>query len=163
MRHEAFITPSFTRHTLGVAISTVLLAALNTASANGLVAVDGPMGTALVGGDAAVPVIDIVAPNAQGLSHNRWQDYNVGASGLVLNNSVAAGQAQIGQRKIDVGANAQFDNRAANTILNEVVGVRGSSINGEQVIFGEDADYAYDADIGSIDRHSAIGCLYPSR
>ena len=141
MRHEAFITPSFTRHTLGVAISTVLLAALNTASANGLVAVDGPMGTALVGGDAAVPVIDIVAPNAQGLSHNRWQDYNVGASGLVLNNSVAAGQAQIGQRKIDVGANAQFDNRAANTILNEVVGVRGSSINGEQVIFGEDADY----------------------
>ena len=141
MRHEAFITPSFTRHTLGVAISTVLLAALNTASADGLVAVDGPRGTALVGGDAAVPVIDIVAPNAQGLSHNRWQDYNVGASGLVLNNSVAAGQAQIGQRKIDVGANAQFDNRAANTILNEVVGVRGSSINGEQVIFGEDADY----------------------
>ena len=141
MRHEVFKTPSFTRHTLGVAISTVLLAALNTASADGLVPVDGPMGTALVGGDASVPVIDIVAPNAQGLSHNRWRDYNVDAAGLVLNNSLATGQAQVGGQGLALGANAQFAGVAARTILNEVVGPRDSSIQGEQVIFGQAADY----------------------
>lgn len=141
MRHEAFKTPTFTRHTLGLAISTFLLAALNSASADGLVPVDGPMGTALVGGDAAVPVVDIVAPNAQGLSHNRWQDYNVASVGVVLNNSLASGKAQVGGVDLDVNANAQFSGAAASTILNEVVGTRSSTIDGEQVIFGQAADY----------------------
>ncbi len=140
--HPATPKPhAFARHTLALAISAVLLTTLNPASADNLVAVDGPMGTATVEIQAQVPIVDIVAPNAQGLSHNRWQDYNVGTAGLVLNNSLSAGQAQIGGVTLDVDSNAQFSGRAASTILNEVVGSRGSTVAGEQVIFGEAADY----------------------
>lgn len=141
MQQTVFKHPSFTRHTLGLAISAVLLATLEPAFAEGLVAVDGPMGMAIVDSQAHAPIIDIVAPNAQGLSHNQWQDYNVGTAGVVLNNSLAAGQAEVGGQQLAVGANSQFAGTAASTILNEVVGTRGSEINGEQVIFGQAADY----------------------
>lgn len=93
--------------------------------------------------DAAgrAPVIDIVAPNATGLSHNRYEQYNVGVPGVVLNNSLQAGRPQVGGQFQDVQANAQFKGQAASTILNEVIGRRRSDINGEQVIFGQAADY----------------------
>lgn len=87
------------------------------------------------------PVIDIVAPNATGLSHNRYEQYNVGVPGVVLNNSLQAGRPQVGGQFQDVQANAQFKGQAASTILNEVIGRRRSDINGEQVIFGQAADY----------------------
>lgn len=141
MQQAAFSTHSFTRHGLGLAVSAVLLTTLNSASASELIAADGPMGMAILGNQAGVPVVDIVAPNTQGLSHNRWQDYNVGTAGLVLNNSLAAGQVQLNGVALDIGANRQFADVAASTILNEVVGTRGSTIAGSQVIFGQAADY----------------------
>lgn len=141
MQPVALNRHAFARHTLGLAVSAVLLATLNPVSADELLAVDGPMGTAIVDVQAQVPIVGIVAPNAQGLSHNRWQDYNVGTAGLVLNNSLSAGQAQIGGVTLDVDSNAQFSDRAASVILNEVVGSRGSTVAGEQVIFGQAADY----------------------
>lgn len=87
------------------------------------------------------PVIDIVAPNAAGLSHNRYEQYNVGVPGVVLNNSLQAGRAHVGGEFQDVQANAQFKGQAASTILNEVIGRGRSDINGEQLIFGQPADY----------------------
>jgi len=87
------------------------------------------------------PVIDIVAPNAAGLSHNRYEQYNVGVPGVVLNNSLQSGRAHVGGQFQDVQANSQFKGQAASTILNEVVGRRRSEINGEQLIFGQPADY----------------------
>lgn len=39
------------------------------------------------------PVININAPNANGISHNRYGEFNIGSSGVVLNNATEAGQS----------------------------------------------------------------------
>ena len=42
-----------------------------------------------------ITVVNIAAPNANGLSHNQYQQFNVGASGLVLNNSLGAATSRL--------------------------------------------------------------------
>ena len=65
-----------------------------------------------------VPVVDIVAPNARGVSHNRYARFDVGANGLILNNSGNISKTELG------GYVAGNDNLkhsgAATLILNEV-------------------------------------------
>ncbi|MCE4530848.1 filamentous hemagglutinin N-terminal domain-containing protein, partial [Xanthomonas hortorum] len=65
-----------------------------------------------------VPVVDIVAPNARGISHNRYSNFNVGPNGLILNNSAQISKTELG------GYVAGNDNLqrsgAASLILNEV-------------------------------------------
>ncbi|HDS1735488.1 hemagglutinin repeat-containing protein [Pseudomonas sp. BP8] len=100
--------------------------------------ITGPGGTPVINPGHGVPVIDIVAPNASGLSHNQFLDYNVGKPGLVLNNAPQAGQSQLAGA---LAANPQFHGQAASTILNEVVSRNASLIEGPQEIFGRAADY----------------------
>ncbi|UVM57034.1 hemagglutinin repeat-containing protein [Pseudomonas sp. B21-012] len=107
-------------------------------AANGLQAAAGVAGTPLITDRHGVPVIDIVAPNASGLSHNQFLDYNVNKSGLVLNNALQAGQSQLAGA---LAANPQFQGQAASTILNEVISRNASRIAGPQEIFGRPADY----------------------
>jgi len=95
-------------------------------------------GGAVVSPGQGVPVVNIVAPNAAGLSHNQYLDYNVDRQGLVLNNSLAGGNSQLAGQ---LGANPQFHGRDASLILNEVISRNASSINGPQEIFGRAADY----------------------
>ena len=105
---------------------------------NGLQAAAGIAGMPLITDRHGVPVIDIVAPNASGLSHNQFLDYNVNKSGLVLNNALQAGQSQLAGA---LAANPQFQGQAASTILNEVISRNASHITGPQEIFGRPADY----------------------
>lgn len=77
-------------------------------------------------------------PNASGLSHNQFIDYNVGKPGVVLNNATVAGHSELAGA---LAANPQFQGQAASTILNEVVSRNASLIEGPQEIFGRPADY----------------------
>ncbi|WP_455926738.1 hemagglutinin repeat-containing protein [Pseudomonas capeferrum] len=95
-------------------------------------------GGATVSSNQGVPVINIVAPNSAGLSHNQFLNYDVERQGLVLNNSTLAGQSQLAGQ---LGANPQFNGRDASLILNEVISRNSSSINGPQEVFGRAADY----------------------
>ena len=106
--------------------------------AGGLSVVQGPGGNPQLQNQGGVPIVNIVAPNAGGLSHNQFLDYNVDRQGVVLNNALQAGQSQLAGQ---LAANPQFQGQAASVILNEVVSRNASAINGAQEIFGRAADY----------------------
>ncbi|WP_020565936.1 hemagglutinin repeat-containing protein [Methyloversatilis thermotolerans] len=84
-----------------------------------------------------VPVVDIAAPNAAGVSHNRYQNFDVDRQGLVLNNSTEV------QRSVLAGTvreNANLQGRAAAIILNEVVAANRSQLDGYIEIHGQRAE-----------------------
>ena len=121
------------------AIASLFLAtSLPQALAGGVVVAPGPGGTAQLQTQGGVPIVNIVAPNGAGLSHNQFLDYNVDRQGLVLNNALQAGHSQLAG---ELAANPQFQGQAASVILNEVVSRNASAINGAQEIFGRAADY----------------------
>jgi filamentous hemagglutinin len=85
------------------------------------------------------PVVNIAAPNAAGVSHNRFNSYDVGTNGLILNNSSVNAVSLIGG---GTAANANLAGRsAASLILNEVVAPNsGSLLAGYQEILGPSAE-----------------------
>lgn len=118
--------------------SLFLVAQLPQAFAGGVTVAPGPGGTPQLQNQAGVPIVNIVAPNGAGLSHNQFLDYNVDRQGLVLNNALQAGQSQLAGQ---LAANPQFQGQAASVILNEVISRNASALNGAQEIFGRSADY----------------------
>jgi filamentous hemagglutinin len=84
------------------------------------------------------PVVNIATPNAQGVSHNRFDSYDVGEDGLILNNSAANALSLLGGGTV---GNAHLANGSANLILNEVVRANaGSMLRGYQEILGPSAE-----------------------
>ncbi|MCO7571127.1 hemagglutinin repeat-containing protein [Pseudomonas chlororaphis] len=116
----------------------LLVSHLPLALAGGITVVEGPGGTPQLQNQGGVPIVNIVAPNAGGLSHNQFLDYNVGQQGVVLNNALQAGQSQLAGQ---LAANAQLQGQAASVILNEVISRNASQLNGAQEIFGRAADF----------------------
>ncbi|SEM58073.1 filamentous hemagglutinin [Pseudomonas sp. ok272] len=84
-----------------------------------------------------VPIINIAAPNASGLSHNQFRDYNVGSEGLILNN--ATGRTQSTQLGGIILGNQHLNGKAASTILNEVNGGNPSQLRGYTEVAGQAA------------------------
>ncbi len=92
------------------------------------------------GMDAApngVPVVNIAAPSASGLSHNQYTDFNVQKRGAVLNNSGQAVATELGGI---VAGNPNLGKGAAKTILNEVTSANRSHIEGYIEVAGSKAD-----------------------
>ncbi|WP_171057394.1 filamentous hemagglutinin N-terminal domain-containing protein, partial [Pseudomonas fluorescens] len=83
-----------------------------------------------------VPVIEIVNPNATGLSHNKFQSFDAVTPGVVFNNSLVNGTSSLG--------GAGFKNpklvQQANGILVDVTGPTPSNLNGTLEVFGKKAD-----------------------
>ena len=82
-----------------------------------------------------VPLVHVAAPNAAGLSLNRYQSLSVDPVGLIFNNSLVNGTSQLGGA---LGANPNFSGQAARVILNEVRGP-GSILAGPVEVFGTPA------------------------
>jgi len=86
-----------------------------------------------------VTIVDIAKANGAGLSHNQYQQYNVDAKGLVLNNVTNDQLTQQSQLAGLVSANANLD-KAAKVILNEVLSNNRSVLAGYSEVLGGKAD-----------------------
>ncbi len=99
-----------------------------------------PCYTAFAAPKASAPVVDIAAPNAAGLSHNKASSFNVGKEGLVFNNN--AGKSPVDTALAGkVNVNANLAGNAAKTILQEVTGTGATSLNGFMEIAGSKANF----------------------
>lgn len=93
--------------------------------------------TALETAPNGMPIVNITTPNAQGLSHNKFTNYNVEQKGLILNNATNVVQTQLGGY---IASNPNLASQSAKTILNEVTGTNRSLLNGYTEVAGSSAD-----------------------
>ncbi|AZF08401.1 Putative large exoprotein, ShlA/HecA/FhaA family [Pseudomonas sp. R2-37-08W] len=105
------------------------------AQAEGIV-VSAP-GTTVGAAGNGVPVVNIATPNGAGLSHNQFQQYNVGPNGVILNN--ATGTVVNTQLGGYIVGNPNLKGGAASVILNEVNGGSASQLRGYTEVAGQSA------------------------
>lgn len=91
----------------------------------------------IVGVNNGVPVVNIAPPSAGGVSNNRYTQFNVGPSGVVLNNSGGASQTQLAGQ---VAGNVMLGNQRATTILNQVTAPNPSQLMGTLEVAGNRAN-----------------------
>ena len=90
-------------------------------------------------GSQSIPVVNIVAPSAAGVSRNQYQQYNVDARGAILNNSGASliqtqlAGAITGNPNLQPGVSARI-------IVNEVIGNSPTLLSGKTEVAGTRAD-----------------------
>ncbi|HBS0886312.1 TPA: filamentous hemagglutinin N-terminal domain-containing protein, partial [Klebsiella pneumoniae] len=82
-------------------------------------------------------VIDIEKPNAAGVSHNLYRDFNVGTNGTILNNS---GDDVSHSTFGNIARNNNLTDGSASVILNEVTSKNASSLKGFIEVNGQKAD-----------------------
>lgn len=94
--------------------------------------------TPVVTDQSGVPIVDIVKPNENGLSHNKFTDFNVGTPGLIFNNN-AGNTAVTSQLAGQINPNANLGGQTANIILSEITGNNISALNGMMEVGGNRA------------------------
>ena len=126
---------------------------VTTASAQVLpITPDGTTNTQFTHTASGIDQINIAAPNAGGISHNKFTDYNVNQSGQIINNfsgqiagQIAAGNGATAVTQTQIGglvnANQNLvDSGSAAIILNEVTSNNISQLLGYVEIAGSKAD-----------------------
>jgi len=84
-----------------------------------------------------LPIVQISTPNGAGVSNNVYTQYNVGPSGLILNNSTGN---VLTQQAGYVGGNPNLVAGSARVILNQVVGGSPSQLLGYMEVAGQKAE-----------------------
>nr|WKF59905.1 Toxin CdiA [Paraburkholderia busanensis] len=98
-----------------------------------------PRITQTTGANGGVPVVNITAPNAAGISLNKFQTFNIDPVGLILNNSLVGGTSLTGG---NLQANPNLAGRTASVIVNQVTSTGSayaSLLNGPLEVFGAPA------------------------
>ncbi|ENN8379064.1 filamentous hemagglutinin N-terminal domain-containing protein, partial [Providencia rettgeri] len=83
------------------------------------------------------PQVNIQAPNSSGVSHNKYQNFDVDKNGVILNNSAVNTQTQLGGL---ITGNPWLAKGEASVILNEVNSSNPSQLNGFIEVAGKRAD-----------------------
>lgn len=123
----------------GLALAGLAMSSVPAVLAQSVVVAAGSDARAQLAANGAT-VIDIVAANASGLSHNRYESFNADAPGVVLNNAIGApASAQTSRLAGDIAPNAGLAS-AASVILNEVTGNSRSVLAGPIEVHGSRAD-----------------------
>ena len=132
--HERFL--GMPKRGLAFLLANVMFWQPMWAQADGIVVAN--PNTSLDRAGNGVPIINIATPNASGLSHNQFHDYNVAAQGLILNNgSTQNNLTQLGGHIID---NPNLKNSgSAQAILNEVISGNPSQLRGYTEVAGQSA------------------------
>lgn len=127
---------------LAILLSTLLLMQPMLANAQSVSAAGSAPAANQPGVGAApngVPLVDIVTPNGAGLSHNKYDNFNVGTPGLILNNfNGEVGTSNLGG--VTPGNPNLKNSGPASVILNEVTSGNRSALNGPTEVFGGRAD-----------------------
>lgn len=84
-----------------------------------------------------VEIVEINAPNQNGLSHNQYNQFNVKENGLIFNNSGAIANTTLAGYIL---GNPNIGTNPARVILNEVMGTQPSYLNGYMEIAGKKAE-----------------------
>ncbi|MCR5506443.1 MAG: filamentous hemagglutinin N-terminal domain-containing protein, partial [bacterium] len=92
-----------------------------------------------------IPVLNITKPTATGVSVNKFNDFNVGTEGLIVNNLNLQDynityKSALSNQHVEFNPNFR-DGDAAKIILNEVVSNSKTLMNGYTEIYGRKADY----------------------
>ena len=99
----------------------------------------GGQSTSVVTATNGTDIVNVTAPNAAGLWHNVYDQFNVGSTGLVLNNNNLATNSASNLTGLVPGNPNLMNGAAANVILNEVAGANQSGINGLIEVLGGSA------------------------
>ncbi|MFK2902066.1 filamentous hemagglutinin N-terminal domain-containing protein, partial [Dyella jejuensis] len=130
---------SLSRRALSAAVIAALLGSPWTVQAQ--VVADPNAGAHRPGIGAAgngVPVVNLVAPSAAGVSHNPYQQFNVDKQGLILNNAAGVSATQLGG--YIVGNPNYRAGQSAKVIVNEVTSLQPTSLRGYTEVAGQAAD-----------------------
>lgn len=92
---------------------------------------------ALLKATNGTPIVNIRTPNSKGLSHNTYNQFDIGSNGAILNNSIDVANTQLAGA---ITGNQYLAKNAANTILNEVRSNAPAKFQGNLEIAGQRAD-----------------------
>ncbi|MEX6151278.1 DUF637 domain-containing protein [Providencia hangzhouensis] len=82
-------------------------------------------------------IVNIATPNENGISHNKYQQFNVLEKGIILNNSKNTVKTQLAG---DINGNNRLREINAELIINEVVGNSQSQLLGKLEVAGKSAN-----------------------
>lgn len=92
---------------------------------------------ALLKAPNGTPIVNIRTPNSNGLSHNTYNQFDIGSNGAVLNNSIGSSSSQLAGV---IAGNQYLAQSAASTILNEVRSNAPVQFQGNLEVAGQRAD-----------------------